>query len=274
MLPPEVAAAEAFDDPPGVPLFPEEAAVIARAVGKRRQEFTTARFCARAALAQLGIPPVPIVPGLRGAPRWPPGVVGSITHCAGYRACAVARDRDVITIGLDAEPHEALPGGVREHVTTPGERSHLTALAAAEPGVAWDRLLFSAKESVYKAWFPLAQRWLGFDQASIGIDPAGGTFTARLAIDGPVRGGRPLAGFAGRWLIRDGLIVTTIVVPAARPAAEAAGHQHPPRLPPSAAARLTPLGENGGVREHDWRGLGGGGRAGTRAVEGDPGCRG
>ena len=219
MLPPEVAAAEAFDDPPGVPLFPEEAAVIARAVGKRRQEFTTARFCARAALARLGVPPVAIVPGLRGAPRWPPGVVGSITHCAGYRACAVARDRDVITIGLDAEPHDPLPGGVREHITTPGERSHLTALAAAEPGVAWDRLLFSAKESVYKAWFPLAQRWLGFDQASIGIDPAGGTFTARLAVDGPVLGGRPLAGFAGRWLIRDGLIVTTIVVPAARPAA-------------------------------------------------------
>jgi 4'-phosphopantetheinyl transferase EntD len=188
MLPPEVAAAEAFDDPPGVPLFPEEAAVIARAIGKRRQEFTTGRFCARAALAQLGVPPVAIVPGLRGAPRWPPGVVGSITHCAGYRACAVARDRDVITIGLDAEPHDPLPGGVREHITTPGERSHLTALAAAEPGVAWDRLLFSAKESVYKAWFPLAQRWLGFDQAAIGIDPAG-------------------------------LIVTTIVVPAARPAA-------------------------------------------------------
>ena len=103
---------------------------------------------------------------------------------------------------------------MRGHITTEGERGHLTALAAAEPGVAWDRLLSSAKESVHKAWFPLAQCWLGFDQTSISIDPAGGTFTARLAVPGPALGGRPLAGFTGRWMIRHGLIVTAIVVPA------------------------------------------------------------
>ncbi len=140
------------------------------------------------------MPPAAIVPGPRGAPQWPSRVVGSITHCAGYRACAVARDHDVITIGVDAEPHDPLPRGVRGHITTEGERGHLTALAAAEPGVAWDRLLFSAKESVHKAWFPLAQCWPGFDQTSISIDPAGGTFTARLAVPGPALGGRPAPG--------------------------------------------------------------------------------
>ena len=93
ILPSPVAAEEAFDDAGEVVLFPEEQAVIANAVDKRRLEFTTARACARVALGKLGLPPVPIVPGPRGAPRWPAGVVGSITHCAGYRACAVARDR-------------------------------------------------------------------------------------------------------------------------------------------------------------------------------------
>jgi len=215
ILPPEVAVAEEFGDVAHVTLFPGEEAVIANAVDKRRREFTTARACARAALAKLGLPPVPIVPGLRGAPQWPPGVVGSITHCAGYRASAVARDLDVVTIGLDAEPHDTLPAGVLGAVASGGEQARLAALAAARPDVCWDRMLFSAKESVYKAWFPLTRRWLGFEEASVTIDPVRRTFTARLLVDGPVVNGALLTGFEGRWLVSDGLIVTAIVITAA-----------------------------------------------------------
>ena len=215
ILPPQVAVAEEFGDVPHVVLFPDEEAVIAKAVDKRRREFATARACARAALAKLGLPPVPIVPGLRGAPQWPPGVVGSITHCAGYRASAVARDRDVVTIGLDAEPHDNLPSGVLEAVASDGEQARLAALAAARPDVCWDRMLFSVKESVYKAWFPLTRRWLGFEEASVNIDPVNRTFTARLLVDGPVVNGSLLTGFEGRWLVSDGLIVTAIVITAA-----------------------------------------------------------
>jgi 4'-phosphopantetheinyl transferase EntD len=215
ILPPAVSAAEEFGDVPDVVLFPEEEAVIARAVDKRRREFSTARACARAALAKLGLPPVPIVPGLRGAPQWPPGVVGSITHCAGYRASAVARDDEVVTIGLDAEPHDRLPAGVLGAVASEAEQARLAALAAVRPGVCWDRMLFCVKESVYKAWFPLTRRWLGFEDASVDIDPVGGTFTARLLTSGPVVNGAPLTGFEGRWLVRDGLIATAIVITAA-----------------------------------------------------------
>jgi 4'-phosphopantetheinyl transferase EntD len=212
ILPSAVAVAEEFGDVTDVTLFPAEEAVIANAVDKRRREFTTARACARAALAELGLPPVPIVPGLRGAPQWPPGVVGSITHCAGYRACAVARDRDVVTIGVDAEPHDRLPDGVLEAVASRGEQARLAALAAARPGVCWDRMLFSAKESVYKAWFPLTHRWLGFEEACIDFDPVSATFTASLLVDGPVVNGTLLTGFDGRWLVSDGLLGTAIVI--------------------------------------------------------------
>jgi 4'-phosphopantetheinyl transferase EntD len=216
ILPPQVAVAEEFGDVPDVVLFPEEEAAIARAVDKRRREFGTARACARAALAKLGLPPVPIVRGPRGAPQWPPGVVGSITHCAGYRASAVARDHEVVTIGLDAEPHDKLPDGVLQAVSSATERARLAALAEAWPGVCWDRMLFCAKESVYKAWFPLTRRWLGFEDASIDIDPVTGTFTARLLTHGPQVNGVPLTGFEGRWLVSNGLIATAIAVPAAR----------------------------------------------------------
>jgi 4'-phosphopantetheinyl transferase EntD len=214
ILPPEVAVAEEFGDVPDVVLFPEEEAVIVRAVDKRRREFTTARACARAALAKLGQPPVPILPGERGAPGWPDGVVGSITHCAGYRACAVARSDEVRTVGLDAEPHDKLPDGVLEAVTSEPERAMLAALAAARPQVCWDRMLFCVKESVYKAWFPLTRRWLGFEDASVDIDPAAGTFAARLLVEGPVVNGETLTGFEGRWLVSNGLILTAIAIPA------------------------------------------------------------
>jgi 4'-phosphopantetheinyl transferase EntD len=215
ILPPAAAAAEEFGDVPDVELFPEEEAVIARAVDKRRREFTTGRACARAALAKLGLPPAPVLPGPRGAPQWPPGVVGSITHCSGYRAAAVARDDEVITIGLDAEPHDKLPDGVLGVVASDSEQARLAALAAARPEVCWDRMLFSAKESVYKAWFPLTRRWLGFEEASVDFDPAAGTFTARLLTSGPVVNGATLTGFDGRWLVSNGLIATAIAVMAA-----------------------------------------------------------
>jgi 4'-phosphopantetheinyl transferase EntD len=212
ILPPAVAAEEAFCDVPDVALFPDEEAVIANAVDKRRREFATARACARGALAKLGLPPVPIVPGLRGAPQWPAGIVGSITHCAGYRASAVARACDVITIGVDAEPHDTLPPGVLGAIAYGPEEARLATLAAARPDVCWDRLLFCAKESVYKAWFPLTRRWLGFEDASVSINPANGTFAARLLVDGPVLNGAAVTGFDGRWLASDGLIAAAIVV--------------------------------------------------------------
>jgi 4'-phosphopantetheinyl transferase EntD len=212
ILPPQVAVAEEFGDVEDVTLFPAEEAVIARAVGKRRREFITSRACARAALAKLGLPPVPIVPGLRGAPQWPAGVVGSITHCAGYRASVVARDQDVVTVGVDAEPHDKLPDGVLHAVSSGAEQAGLAALAARRPDVHWDRLLFSAKESVYKAWFPLTRRWLGFEEAHIDFDPAHGTFTARLLVDGPVVNGTQLTGFDGHWLVSRGLLSTAITI--------------------------------------------------------------
>jgi 4'-phosphopantetheinyl transferase EntD len=212
ILPAAVASAEAFGDPSDAALFPAEEAFIARAVQKRRREFATGRHCARTALGALGIAPAPILPGQGGAPQWPPGIVGSITHCAGYRAAAAARASGVVTVGLDAEPAQRLPREVLELVALPAERARLRELAIAAPGTCWDRLLFSAKESVYKAWYPLARRWLGFADADITINAADGTFEARLLVAAPESSGVPLAGFTGRWVIAEGMILTAITV--------------------------------------------------------------
>ncbi|MFJ2743698.1 4'-phosphopantetheinyl transferase [Streptomyces sp. NPDC087440] len=194
-------------------LFPEEAAVVDRAVAKRRGEFAAVRLCAREALGALGVAPVPLLPGPRGEPRWPGGVVGSMTHCEGYCAAAVAGVADVLSLGIDAEPDLPLPAGVFEAVVRPEEAERLR--RAAWGAVHADRLLFSAKESVYKAWFPLTGRWLDFSEASVEF-AVDGSFTARLLVPGPVLPGGRLQVFDGRWMAADGFVLTSVVVPSVR----------------------------------------------------------
>lgn len=214
LLPQSVVAVETRHDVSNVALFPVEELVVGQAVDKRRAEFTTGRACAHDALARLGLPATPIPSGERGEPQWPAGVVGSITHCDGYRACAVAHTARIATVGIDAEVNAALPEGVREEIARPEELPRLRELKDDTPEIHWDRLLFSAKESVYKAWFPLTRRWLDFEEASVTIDPSAGTFSARLLVSGPLLEGRRLTTFSGGWLVRDGLVLTAIAVAA------------------------------------------------------------
>ena len=205
LLPPGVVAVEAFTDVPGEPVFPGEEHLVARAVEGRRREFVTARRCAREALGKLGYPPAAIGQGPRREPQWPEGVAGAITHCKGYRAAVVAPLTVLASVGIDAEPNGPLPEGVEESVTVPGEREMLAELQAAHPATHWGRLLFSAKESVYKAWYPLERRWLGFEDARLTIDPAG-TFRAEVLIDGP------LTELTGRFMVARGLVATAVTV--------------------------------------------------------------
>lgn len=206
LLPSPVVWCESFDDPAGVELFPEEALLIEKSVEKRRREFTTARWCARQAFAELGVPAAPVLPDPHGAPRWPASLVGSITHCAGYRAVALARATEVASVGLDAEPNGPLPDGVLESIALLEEQAWIRRSLMADPSVRWDRLLFSMKESVYKTWYPLTGTRLEFEDALIVADRAG-EFTARLLIpSGPV--------LRGTWLSADGLLVTAITLPA------------------------------------------------------------
>jgi 4'-phosphopantetheinyl transferase EntD len=210
LLPGSVAVEELREHPAELELFPQEEAVVAQAVEKRRREFAAVRRCARRALARLGCAPVPILPGDRGAACWPPGIVGSMTHCTGYAAAALACSAHVVAVGIDAEPDGPLPDGVLAMVALPAEVDQIGRLLAERPEVCWDRLLFSAKESVYKTWYPLTRTWLDFGQAHIHLDPVRRTFSARLLISGS-EASRP-ESFTGRWATAEGILVTAIVV--------------------------------------------------------------
>ena len=208
-----LVSAELYHDPPELTPLPEEEPLIARAVAKRRNEFVTVRHCARVAMGRLGVPDAPILKGETGEPRWPDGLVGSLTHCEGYRGAVVGRNTDVRSVGLDAEPHGLLPGGVLDAISLPAERQEIGSLPA---GLHWDRILFCAKEATYKAWFPLTERWLGFEDAHItfDVDTTGvcGRFVSRILIDPAARSGPPLTRLTGRWSVGGGLALTAIVL--------------------------------------------------------------
>ncbi|MEM7792797.1 MAG: 4'-phosphopantetheinyl transferase, partial [Verrucomicrobiota bacterium] len=84
ILPDRVAGAVASVEEGAAFQFAEEGALRAKAGAARQQEFIAGRKCARAALAELGQLHGPILANGKGAPVWPDGFVGSITHCKGF----------------------------------------------------------------------------------------------------------------------------------------------------------------------------------------------
>jgi 4'-phosphopantetheinyl transferase EntD len=212
ILPADVESEECFGVAPGGALFPEEEKIIAHAVEARRREYAAVRSCAQACLGRLGYAAAPILPGVGGAPKWPAGVQGSMTHCAGYAAAAVGPLTRISAIGIDAEPDAPLPDGVLDLVATAAERNRLAMTRLEPDSPNWDRLLFSAKEAVYKAWFPLVGEWLDHREAEIDIDPQDGTFAALLASDALIINGRQVRRLDGRWVRKREILVTAVVL--------------------------------------------------------------
>jgi 4'-phosphopantetheinyl transferase EntD len=155
-------------------LLPAESAYIERAVERRRNEFSTGRWLARRALGALGLPPGAILRGAAGEPIWPAGVVGSITHSSSVCGVVVAFERHYRGVGLDLEL-SAAPSADLAHLI----------LAAEEPAAYREphmlRLVFSAKEAVYKCVFPICRSFVDFLDVVIHLDPAHGTFSAMPA---------------------------------------------------------------------------------------------
>jgi 4'-phosphopantetheinyl transferase EntD len=205
ILPADVSVSEVIGEAPSADLLPEESAALGSVAPIRRREFSLGRSCARSALVHLGVAPVPILVGPQREPLWPPDIVGSITHCAGYCGAAVSTRSRFIGIGVDAEPHNNLPKNVFFMIANDVERRELEALT--DQDICWDRLLFSIKESIYKAFFPITRRWSEFNDATVTIIPATAEFTARLSVEGHIH------SISGRFLVAHGHVFTSAVIP-------------------------------------------------------------
>jgi 4'-phosphopantetheinyl transferase EntD len=201
LLPPGVASAVRDPGEP-IELHPEEAPFVARAVEKRQREFASGRACARLAMAELGLPPHAIPSGPRREPLWPTGVVGSVTHTAGFCAAAVSRRAAYAGIGIDAEPDGPLAEAVAARVCVPDELERASALGLDPATLA--HVLFSAKEAVYKCQFPESGTYLGFHDVRLELDER--SLRAVLEVSaGPYPRGHV---FRGSWRRAEGLILT------------------------------------------------------------------
>jgi 4'-phosphopantetheinyl transferase EntD len=187
-------------------LFPEEQQALGYAAETRRREFISGRTCAHATLRALGVTPVPVLRGSQREPIWPSGVVGSITHCHGYCAAVAASTLQYAAIGIDAEVHDRLPVEAISDVLLDKEKAWVQ--SRCEEDTHWDRMIFSAKESTYKAWFALTHLWLGFEDVTVTVRPEGRVFRSRLIRPALILQHNPIAELQGRYAFAGGLILT------------------------------------------------------------------
>ena len=187
-------------------LSPAERTYLENVSQNRKREFIAGRFCAHEAMVLANVSPEHIQIGGKGEPIWPSNIVGSITHSHGYAAAAVARKSDIVSLGLDAEIDEPLSSRVLRRISNVQEQEWVENVGGTlvqHPG----KVLFSAKEATYKAWYPITQEWLGFKEVLINFHDQGNTFTVHIQKNGPIR------EMHGKYTISKDVIVTAIEVP-------------------------------------------------------------
>ena len=204
-------------------LTSEEAAVVASAVEGRRTQYAAGRQCAHQALELLESSVAtadhgnwagqPILPDGKRAPRWPEGVLGSISHTDGYAVAAVTPGTDhgrSSTLGIDAEQLGRVTDELHDRLFLPAERERLDKLDAVARDAA-STLMFGAKEAFYKAQYPVTEAWVGFHDVELLPDP---NDTQRFVLH-PATGLEALGRFvwplAARGVVHDGIAVTVVV---------------------------------------------------------------
>jgi len=158
-------------------LSSEESSLLGpRAVKKRRDEFYLGRAACNAALKSIGIEnPGPVLKGPSSEPLWPKNIIGALSHCPGIAVCAVCHDNMLRGLGIDIEE---LPGEMPQDVIR---------LVCTGKEMEWVgnetykmKMIFSAKEAAFKAFFPSVGVYMDFKDAELHWNEQKTAFDARL----------------------------------------------------------------------------------------------
>lgn len=190
-------------------LTPPEAACVARAVHKRRREFATGRFLARYALDHyFGIRDFDLLRADDRAPVWPSGVAGSVSH-TDSRAWVAVVDASQATIGIDGEGRAEMEPALWRMVFLEAEVEYLKDIEPSERNRR-ALVLFSAKESLFKAQYPRTGQYLGFKAVCVRLCETG-----QIDYEFQVSAGAFQVGDVckGRWR-DDGCVLTSAWIPA------------------------------------------------------------
>lgn len=199
-------------NPSAARLWPGEEAAVTGARPSRRAEFATGRMCARRAMERLGVPPTAIPVAQDRSPIWPPGIVGTITHCARLTAAAVGHRSNADGLGLDAEPDQRLETEEVRIICSRDENAWLRAHAA--DAVNWPLAIFCAKEALHKAVHPVTRVMLDFHDVSVTFDAFLVRFSLLSSKDRDIQ--QTVARVQGRIAFTEGLVLAAAVLPVLR----------------------------------------------------------
>lgn len=189
--------------------FPAEIDELPRAVEKRRREYIAGRVAAHRAMEKLGLTARPVLANRSRAPSWPRGLTGSLSHNDTTCVAAVARSSQVRSLGVDVEDDAPLAADLVATVCTLEERAWLATQPEAARGHL-AKLIFSAKEAVYKCQYPVSHRVLEFTAVLVTPDTDTGQFEATfLERSGPFPAH---ARLDGRFAVAGGLIHTAVIL--------------------------------------------------------------
>jgi len=172
-LPQSILISCATDQDWETSVFPEEEALIEHSIGKRQREFRAGRHCAHRVLNQLNHKNFVVLRGDKRAPIWPQGITGSISHSGAVCAAAASMDPNIVSLGIDIEEHIPLKEKLTPKICTSSEVDQIRVLNKLAKAYAWEKIIFSVKESVYKAWFPVFGSYLDFLEVKLLFDERG-----------------------------------------------------------------------------------------------------
>lgn len=205
------------------PVCAQEEALIAKAVEKRKREFRAGRHCAHALLEEAGVHCDALLKGRQREPAWPHGWVGSISHTQGLCAVAIAPTERFLSIGLDVEQASPLGDDVSHLICSPGEQDQITRLQLTAgrifASVPLGKVIFSAKESIHKTYFPLNYHTLDFLDARVDLHNEDFKFTATVIKPEPNPKLR-IQTLNGRFCVEGGFVATFIALGATDVAAQ------------------------------------------------------
>ncbi|AZZ95573.1 4'-phosphopantetheinyl transferase superfamily protein [Hahella sp. KA22] len=182
-----------------------------RAVVKRRAEFLAGRYLARRALMSLEATDLSVGIGENRAPVWPESFTGSISHAQDMAICAVACSDRVKSVGIDVENmlSEKVAADIVGSILTKAEHGFVGSAERPDPKAL--TLIFSAKESLFKALYTEVGYYFGFEAAKmLSIDWRSGMF--RLELLQTLTDALPSGSqFEGRFEIDEQRVLTVIV---------------------------------------------------------------
>ncbi|GAA5442183.1 hypothetical protein Misp06_00352 [Microbulbifer sp. NBRC 101763] len=175
---------------------------------KRKSEFLAGRYCAQQALNHYGYQNIDIPIGQDRSPQWPKGVIGSITHAGNRAVCAISRQSVGLGIDYELPVTDKTANEISNLIVS--EKEKLLLSNSGLPYANWLTLIFSIKESLFKALYPKVKQYFDFLDAEVfSIDHVQQTISLKLLrnLTPEVRSGQI---YDGKYCFHQGGILTLI----------------------------------------------------------------